>query len=244
MPIKAILAWLYYSYYWKWFVFITLQVQLNTLQVKRPPPPTIYVYHFNVFLCVRPIMSNINPYLNPYWKDNICARYRIFFLTHLLSSLPTHASIVLLMKRRKKLCTLQNPHTQHIQAHLLVHIQIYIHFLLEVLAMLSTRFIIFLNIFFFLLQFLYAVSCINSSYGRLFSTAYSIYIGFIWSQNGFTKYHWCTQHTHTHTGQYPYKSSNGYASEPERNYSSDYSIKYKTLDRRRNPSSEKYVTSL
>ncbi|XP_055320591.1 sorbin and SH3 domain-containing protein 1 isoform X24 [Sitodiplosis mosellana] len=40
-------------------------------------------------------------------------------------------------------------------------------------------------------------------------------------------------------GQYPYKTStNGYASEPERNYNSDYSIKYKTLDRRRNPSSE------
>lgn len=42
------------------------------------------------------------------------------------------------------------------------------------------------------------------------------------------------------TGQYPYKSSNGYASEPERGHNSDY-IKYKTLDRRRIPSSEKYV---
>lgn len=52
----------------------------------------------------------------------------------------------------------------------------------------------------------------------------------------------------TYAGQYPYKSSNGYTSEPERNYDSDYSIKYKTLDRRRNPSTgsstyEQYVFS-
>lgn len=33
----------------------------------------------------------------------------------------------------------------------------------------------------------------------------------------------------------PYKS-NGYMSEPEPNYDSDYSIKYQTLDRRRTPS--------
>lgn len=49
----------------------------------------------------------------------------------------------------------------------------------------------------------------------------------------------------TYAGQYPYKSNNGYTSEPERNYDSDYSIKYKTLDRRRNPSTgstyEQYV---
>lgn len=46
-------------------------------------------------------------------------------------------------------------------------------------------------------------------------------------------------------GQYPYKtSSNGYASEPERNYDSDYAVKYKTLDRRRNQSSGTYVANL
>lgn len=52
----------------------------------------------------------------------------------------------------------------------------------------------------------------------------------------------------TYAGHYPYKSNNGYTSEPERNYDSDYSIKYKTLDRRRNPSTgssyEQYVFSL
>lgn len=39
-----------------------------------------------------------------------------------------------------------------------------------------------------------------------------------------------------YAGRYPYKSSNGYMSEPEPNYDSDYSLKYNTLDRRRTPS--------
>ncbi|GAB0098168.1 SH3 domain-containing protein [Sergentomyia squamirostris] len=39
----------------------------------------------------------------------------------------------------------------------------------------------------------------------------------------------------TRRGRYPYKS-NGYMSEPEPNYDSDYSFKYSTLDRRRTPS--------
>lgn len=43
--------------------------------------------------------------------------------------------------------------------------------------------------------------------------------------------------------QYPYKANGGYASEPERNYDSDHSIKYKTLDRRHNQSSNRYVTN-
>lgn len=38
--------------------------------------------------------------------------------------------------------------------------------------------------------------------------------------------------------QYPYKSNGGYSSEPERNYDSDYSVKYKAVDRRHNPSTE------
>ncbi|XP_037907674.1 uncharacterized protein LOC119649465 isoform X18 [Hermetia illucens] len=44
----------------------------------------------------------------------------------------------------------------------------------------------------------------------------------------------------THRGRYPYKS-NGYMSEPEPNYDSDYStMKYHTLDRRRIPSTGSY----
>ncbi|XP_055704267.1 uncharacterized protein LOC129802464 isoform X16 [Phlebotomus papatasi] len=39
----------------------------------------------------------------------------------------------------------------------------------------------------------------------------------------------------TRRGRYPYKA-NGYMSEPEPNYDSDYSFKYSTLDRRRTPS--------
>lgn len=39
----------------------------------------------------------------------------------------------------------------------------------------------------------------------------------------------------TGAGRYPYKA-NGYMSEPEPNYDSDYSFKYSTLDRRRTPS--------
>uniref|UniRef100_A0A1Q3FYY4 Putative sorbin and sh3 domain-containing protein n=1 Tax=Culex tarsalis TaxID=7177 RepID=A0A1Q3FYY4_CULTA len=39
----------------------------------------------------------------------------------------------------------------------------------------------------------------------------------------------------TRRGNFPYKSSGGYQSEPEPNYDSDYTIKYSTLDRRRTP---------
>ncbi|XP_055704297.1 sorbin and SH3 domain-containing protein 1 isoform X35 [Phlebotomus papatasi] len=44
-----------------------------------------------------------------------------------------------------------------------------------------------------------------------------------------------TIHKAKDDGRYPYKA-NGYMSEPEPNYDSDYSFKYSTLDRRRTPS--------
>lgn len=109
--------------------------------------------------------------------------------------------------------------------------------------MLLTLFRCFFFHFFFRIHFLYERLVLHRCsihIGRSVSHDFGIYFKILNTLSFRTHIH---IHLHIYTGQYPYHSStNGYASEPERNYNSNYSIKYKTLDRRRNPSSEKYVT--